>query len=324
VFHLGLNSLEEKMSRRSGDNVLTLLPKPPVLITESADEFDTLHKALEQDIKPRGLIEHLYVADISFIMWEILRLRRCKAVIINVALQPALKDLLTQFLRENDYADFVEDNADDIARKWFTDQRIKKILSELLGQFQLDESAIEANAIRCLRQCGIRVWRMTAWGLGRVKTPLEERVTGRDFGWVAAFCQFAEFGEFSIGGGFVASLARPGGNVTGSTLVETSIAGKWLEVLKEIAPRVNRVAFLFNPAAAPYAEYYLVVFKAAAASLGMEAIAAPINKTSEIEPAIAELARDQNGGLVLMPDTFLLVHREEVTKLAGRYALPAI
>jgi hypothetical protein len=66
----------------------------------------------------------------------------------RVALQPALKVLLTQFLRENDYADFVEDNADDIARKWFTDQRIKKILSELLGQFQLDESAIEAEAIR--------------------------------------------------------------------------------------------------------------------------------------------------------------------------------
>jgi len=125
-----------------------------------------------------------------------------------------------------------------------------------------------------------------------------------------------------IGSGFVASLQRPGGNVTGFTLVESSIVGKWLEVLKEIAPRVNRVAFLFNPAAAPYAEYYLVVFKAAAASLGMEAIAAPINKTSEIEPAIAELARGH--GLVLMPDTFLLVHREEVTGLAGRYALPAI
>jgi putative ABC transport system substrate-binding protein len=69
-----------------------------------------------------------------------------------------------------------------------------------------------------------------------------------------------------IGSGFVASLQRPGGNVTGFTLVESSIVGKWLEVLKEIAPRVNRVAFLFNPAAAPYAEYYLVVFKAAAAS----------------------------------------------------------
>jgi putative tryptophan/tyrosine transport system substrate-binding protein len=127
-----------------------------------------------------------------------------------------------------------------------------------------------------------------------------------------------------IGSGFVASLARPGGNVTGFTLVESSIVGKWLELLKEIAPRVNRVAFLFNPAAAPYAQYYLDVFKAAAPSLGMEAIAAPINKTSEIEAVIAEQARDQNGSLFLMPDTFLLVHRAEVTSLAGRYALPAV
>jgi putative tryptophan/tyrosine transport system substrate-binding protein len=127
-----------------------------------------------------------------------------------------------------------------------------------------------------------------------------------------------------IGSGFVASLARPGGNVTGFTLVESSIVGKWLELLKEIAPRVNRVAFLFQPAAAPYAQYYLDVFKAAAPSLGIAAIAAPINKSSEIEPVIAEQARDQNGGLILMPDTFLLVHRAEITSLAGRYALPAI
>ena len=127
-----------------------------------------------------------------------------------------------------------------------------------------------------------------------------------------------------IGSGFVASLARPGGNVTGFTLVESSIVGKWLELLKEIAPRVNRVAFLFQPAAAPYAQYYLDVFKAAAPSLGIAAVAAPINKTSEIEPVIAEQARDQNGGLILMPDTFLLVHRAEITSLAGRYALPAV
>src|SRR5262249_4058491 len=127
-----------------------------------------------------------------------------------------------------------------------------------------------------------------------------------------------------IGSGFVASLARPGGNVTGFTLVESSIVGKWLELLKEIAPRVNRVAFLFQPAAAPYAQYYLDVFKAAAPSLGIAAIPAPINKTSEIEPVIAEQARDQNGGLILMPDTFLLVHRAEITSLAGRYAVPVL
>jgi len=127
-----------------------------------------------------------------------------------------------------------------------------------------------------------------------------------------------------IGSGFVASLAQPGGNVTGFTLVESSIAGKWLELLKEIAPRVNRVAFLFNPAAAPYAEYYLIAFKAAAPSLGMKAIAVPIHKTSEIEPVIAEQARDPNSGLILMPDTFLLVHGAEITSLAGRHALPAV
>ena len=127
-----------------------------------------------------------------------------------------------------------------------------------------------------------------------------------------------------IGSGFVASLARPGGNVTGFTLVESSIVGKWLELLKEIAPRVHRVAFLYNPEAAPYAQYYLDVFKAAAPSLGMEAIAVPINKAAEIEPLIAEQARDQNSGLFLMPDTFLLVHRAEVISLAARYALPAV
>jgi len=145
----------------------------------------------------------------------------------------------------------------------------------------------------------------------------------RDNEWPSIPTIFANVVD-PIGSGFVASLARPGGNVTGFTLVESSIVGKWLELLKEIAPRVNRVAFLFQPAAAPYAQYYLDVFKAAAPSLGIAAIPAPINKTSEIEPVIAEQARDQNGGLILMPDTFLLVHRAEITSLAARYALPAL
>ena len=127
-----------------------------------------------------------------------------------------------------------------------------------------------------------------------------------------------------IGSGFVASLARPGDNVTGFTLVESSIVGKWLELVKEIAPRVKHVAFLFNPAAAPYAEYYLNAFKAAAPSVGMEAIEAPVTKTSEIERVIAEQARDQNGSLILMPDTFLLVHGAEITSLAAHYACPAV
>ena len=127
-----------------------------------------------------------------------------------------------------------------------------------------------------------------------------------------------------IGSGFVASFKEPGGNVTGFINVEPTMAGKWLELLKEIAPRVERVAFLFNPATAPYAEYYLGPFKAAAASFGVQALAAPVRDGPELESAIAAQARQLNGGLVLMPDAFLLNHRAEVASLAARHALPTI
>src|SRR5437588_12278093 len=90
-----------------------------------------------------------------------------------------------------------------------------------------------------------------------------------------------------VGSGFVASFPRPGGNVTGFVLFEPTMAGKWLELLKEIAPPVNRVAFLFNPATATYFEYYTIPFKAAAASFGVEAIAAPVHDSSELESAFA-------------------------------------
>jgi putative ABC transport system substrate-binding protein len=89
-----------------------------------------------------------------------------------------------------------------------------------------------------------------------------------------------------VGSGFVASFPRPGGNVTGFTNIEPTMAGKWLELLKEIAPRVARVAFLFNPATAPYAELYLTPFKAAAASLALETIAAPVRDTSRSNPPL--------------------------------------
>ena len=127
-----------------------------------------------------------------------------------------------------------------------------------------------------------------------------------------------------VGSGFVASFPRPGGNVTGFTNIEPTMAGKWLELLKEIAPRVARVAFLFNPATAPYAEYYLNPFKAAAASFAVEAIAAPVRDTSELESVIAAQARAPNGGLIVMPDTFMTTHRAEITSLAARYRLPAV
>jgi putative ABC transport system substrate-binding protein len=127
-----------------------------------------------------------------------------------------------------------------------------------------------------------------------------------------------------VGSGFIASLPRPGVNVTGFINMEPTMAGKWLELLKQIAPRVNRVAFLFNPATAPYAEYFLNPFKAAAASFAVEAIAAPVHDTSEIETVIAAQARAPNGDLIAMPDSFINSHRTEITSLAAHYRVPAI
>jgi putative tryptophan/tyrosine transport system substrate-binding protein len=127
-----------------------------------------------------------------------------------------------------------------------------------------------------------------------------------------------------VGSGFVASLAQPGGNVTGFQALVGSLAGKWLELLKKIAPRVTRAAMLFNPAVAPYAEYYLKPLKAAAASFAVEVIAAPVRDMSELESVVAAQTRAPNGGLVVMPDLFTSVHRAEITSLAARYGLPAV
>jgi len=127
-----------------------------------------------------------------------------------------------------------------------------------------------------------------------------------------------------IGSGFVANYAQPGGSVTGFVTMVPEMAGKWLELLKEIAPRVARVTLLFNPATATYFEYWLNPFKAAAVSFAVEAMAAPVHDRSELESVIAEQARAPNGGLVVMPDTFTDAHRVEITSLAARYRLPAV
>ena len=130
-------------------NELTLLPKLPLLITESAEEFEALRDAFEQEIKPRGIIEQMYVHDISAIVWEILRLRRCKVVVINSAFRSALEHLLARLLRQpGEYEYDVEDEAQALAQVWFTDEAAKKRVSELLSRVELDESAIEAEAIR--------------------------------------------------------------------------------------------------------------------------------------------------------------------------------
>ena len=120
-----------------------------MLITESAEEFEALRDAFEQEIKPRGIIEQMYVHDISAIVWEILRLRRCNVVVINSAFRSALQDLLMQLLKQPGQYDWdVQNEAQALAQGWFTDKEAKKQVSEILSRFDLDESAIEAEAIR--------------------------------------------------------------------------------------------------------------------------------------------------------------------------------
>jgi ABC-type uncharacterized transport system substrate-binding protein len=128
-----------------------------------------------------------------------------------------------------------------------------------------------------------------------------------------------------VGEGFVASLPRPGRNATGFINMEASMSGKWLELLEEITPGVRRVAILFNPATAPGGgSYYLEPFNAAVRPSGVEAIAAPVHNSSEIESIIAAQARQPNSGLVVMSDVFPLIHRTEITALAAHHRLPAV
>ena len=127
-----------------------------------------------------------------------------------------------------------------------------------------------------------------------------------------------------VGSGFVASFPHPGGNATGFVVTEGSLSGKWLELLKEVAPRVTRVAMLFNPAVATYSAFWLEPFKAAALSLAVEAVAAPVRDKSELESVVTAQAREPNGGLVVMPDSFTDAHSVETTSLAARYRLPTV
>ena len=130
-------------------NELALLPKLPLLITESADEFEALRDAFEREIKPQGIIEQMYVDDHGSIVWDILRLRRCKVVIINSAFRSALEHLLVQLLKGPGQYDYeVQDKAQALAHAWFTDREAEKQVSQTLNRFDLDESAIEAVAIR--------------------------------------------------------------------------------------------------------------------------------------------------------------------------------
>ena len=129
-----------------------------------------------------------------------------------------------------------------------------------------------------------------------------------------------------IGSGFAANLAHPGSNITGfmSNDPAGTLGGKWVGLLKEIAPRTLRMALLFNPATAVPLQYFLPSIQAAASSFAVQANATPVHAKDEIEGVIAAQTRDPDGGLIVMPDVFNDVNRELIIALAARYSVPTM
>ena len=125
-----------------------------------------------------------------------------------------------------------------------------------------------------------------------------------------------------IGAGFIANLSRPGGNLTGVLHLEAGIVGKWITMLKEIAPRLTRVAILANPVGGY--DYFLRAAQAMASSLAIEIVPSPVSNSADIERAIVAFARVPNGGLVLPPDATAVVHRNLAIGLAAQHRLPAV
>jgi putative ABC transport system substrate-binding protein len=127
-----------------------------------------------------------------------------------------------------------------------------------------------------------------------------------------------------VGSGLVRSLARPGGNVTGFGVLEPSIMGKWLQLLKDVAPRITRVAVIFNPETAPHATLFTPEIEADARSLGLATALAPVHNDAEIEEVVTAHARQPGGGLICAPDSFVYTHRFVINAAAARHGLPAI
>jgi putative tryptophan/tyrosine transport system substrate-binding protein len=127
-----------------------------------------------------------------------------------------------------------------------------------------------------------------------------------------------------VGQGFVQSLARPGGNITGFGANDPTLMGKWLQLLKEIAPAVTRIAVIFNPETALFAPLFNQVIEAAAPSFGITVTLATVHDDAGIEEAIAAQAREPGGGLIILPDPFSVAHRDVIIAAASRRSLPLI
>jgi putative tryptophan/tyrosine transport system substrate-binding protein len=127
-----------------------------------------------------------------------------------------------------------------------------------------------------------------------------------------------------VGSGLAQTLARPGGNLTGFTNFEGSIGGKWLQLLKQVDPRVTRAGIIYNPQTAPFAKLFVSSVQAAAPTLSVLTVDLPVQNPSEIETTLGTFAAEQGGCLVSIPDSFSTEHRSLMIPLAARYRLPAV
>jgi putative tryptophan/tyrosine transport system substrate-binding protein len=127
-----------------------------------------------------------------------------------------------------------------------------------------------------------------------------------------------------VGQGFVASLAKPGGNITAFTGLEFSIGQKWVAFLKELAPHVTRIAYLFQPEIGPFYPLWLKSVEGASATFGVEATAAPVRAVADIERAIRAIAAQPNSGLIVQPDGYTIANRRLIIELVARHRLPAV
>jgi putative ABC transport system substrate-binding protein len=126
-----------------------------------------------------------------------------------------------------------------------------------------------------------------------------------------------------IGSGFIASLARPGGNMTGLTTFEPSIAGKWVSMLKDVTPAIKRAAFVANPEIKTY-NFYLHASQSPAASLGIEVVPRPVKNANDITSVIQAFAGVPDSGLIIPPDVFTVSHSPLIIQLAAQHRLPAV
>jgi putative ABC transport system substrate-binding protein len=128
-----------------------------------------------------------------------------------------------------------------------------------------------------------------------------------------------------VGAGYVASIARPGGNITGFTLYEPSLAGKWLAILKELVPEIRRVALLVNPDTAILrGAFYSTAFAASASALSIEPITATVRSSADIEATIKSLGQQPGSGLIVAPDTFTETHGELIVSLTAHHHIPTV